>query len=113
MAYQFNDTGISVNILSNVIATGAGTTYKTLRNGRCIFSIRGTTSSGSGSAIVMIQVSNNGTSWVDALTTGLTLTLGTTETSTGFAMDAPWIYARANVTTLTGTDATVTCLMTA
>ena len=41
----------------------------------------------------------------------ITLTLGTSSTSDGFAALAAWGFVRCNVTTLTGTGATVSVSM--
>lgn len=70
------------------------------------FQAAGTVSTSTGAAIVKIQVSNDGSNWIDLGT--ITLTLGTSATSDGIASYAAWAYVRANVSTLTGTNATVT-----
>ena len=69
----------------------------------------GSTTAGSGSATIVIEVSNDDTNWITAGT--ITLTLGTTSTTDGFTTDAPWKYIRARVTALSGTGASVTALM--
>ena len=75
------------------------------------FQAYGTTTAGAGSAVVKIQGSNldDPNSYVDLGT--ITLTLGTTLTADGFATSAPWKYVRANVTSISGTGATVYVLM--
>ena len=75
------------------------------------FQASGTTSAGAGAATIVIQVSNNDSDWIDMGT--LSLTLGTTSTSDGFAANASWTYGRAFVDTagVTGTDGTVTVTM--
>ena len=64
------------------------------------------TGTGSVSATIVLEVSNDG---VNALATTLgTITLsGTTSNSDGFTTDAPWKYIRAKVTAISGTNATV------
>lgn len=70
------------------------------------YEVYGTTSAGSGSAIVVVEVRNSeNSSWKTMAT--VTLTLGTAVTSDGFVSSAAWRYVRARVTTLTGTTATV------
>lgn len=75
------------------------------------FQAYGSTTAGAGSAVVTIQGSNidNANAYVTLGT--ITLTLGTTITADGFATTAPWKYMRANVTTLSGTGASVNVLM--
>jgi len=73
------------------------------------FQATGSASSGSGSATVEIKVSNDGVVWL--LLGTISLTLGTTATSDGFASDAPWAMARADLTSISGTGATVTVTM--
>lgn len=64
------------------------------------------TGTGAVTATIAIEYSNDG---VNVLSTvGGTITLsGTTTASDGFTSSAPWKYARANVTSVTGTGATV------
>jgi hypothetical protein len=63
---------------------------------------------GAVSATVIIQYSNDSIGWID----GATITLTGTDTATdGFATEAAWVYARANLTALIGTNAAVTVTM--
>lgn len=98
----------AVKILDAATATGAGN-VATLDTVDLTFQAAGTTSSGSGSATVVIQVSDNNSDWLTLGT--ITLTLGTTSTSDGFASAATWAFVRANVTAISGTDATVSVWM--
>lgn len=66
------------------------------------------TGTGALTATVVIQVGNIQDSWLDLGT--LTLS-GTTTATAGLALDAHWVYLRANVTTLTGTGATINVVM--
>lgn len=59
---------------------------------------------GAVSASVDIEVSNNG---IDFLLLGTLELSGTTRATDGFVSDAPWRYARANVTSISGTGTTV------
>jgi hypothetical protein len=79
--------------------------------GRITAEAYGTTTSGSGAASVTIEVSNNNSTWQTAGTIGLTL--GTTQTSDGFVIDAPWLYVRANVASISGTGAKVSVIISA
>lgn len=103
----------SVKMLDAVTATGASARHSPWDDKRT-FQARGSTSAGAGSATIKIQVSNveapsADTDWIDAGT--ITLTLSTTVTTDGFAQDASWRHVRANVTAISGTDATVTVWM--
>lgn len=63
----------------------------------------GSTSASTGSCIIKIQVSNDNATFIDMGT--ITLTLGTAVTADGIASMAPWKYARANQTSISGTGA--------
>lgn len=80
------------------------------------FQAVGTTSAGAGAATIKVWVSNKPTpatatdvDWV--LLGTLFLTLGTTQTEDHFNSTAPWRWVRAEVDSISGTDATVTCWM--
>lgn len=60
---------------------------------------------GAVTATVVIEVSNNGTTFFEAGTVTLS---GTTVDADGFAINAKWAYTRTNVTAITGTGAAVT-----
>lgn len=99
----------TTTILKNATSTGAGNALDVAGRESMTFQADGATTSGSGAATIKIQVSNNGTNWIDLST--ITLTLATTSSSDGFAAFAAWAYVRANVTEISGTGAavTVTC----
>lgn len=101
----------NMTILDNATATGAGASARMIGSGRVTVEANGTTTAGSGAASVSIEVSNNNSTWQTAGTIGLTL--GTTQTSDGFAMDAPWSYVRANVVSISGTNAKVSVIISA
>ena len=92
-------------ILNDATTTGASSV---LPNTAYTVQAIGSTTSGTGTASIDIQVSNNGDTWLTLST--VTLALGTTATNDGFANTAPWGYFRANVTALTGTGAKVTVI---
>lgn len=109
------------NIASHKMLDAATTTatsgYEPLAGSRLMntFWAYGTTSAGSGAATIVIEVSNASTpvntTNVDWLIAGtITLTLGTTQTNDGFAMNAAWRWVRARVTAISGTDAAVTLM---
>ena len=97
----------SITLLNAVTATGAGAAktfshsipYKT-----CQATVTGT---GSVSATVNIEVSNDGIGWILAGTITLS---GTTTATDGFVIQAPWLNIRANVTAVSGTGAAVTAV---
>jgi hypothetical protein len=75
------------------------------------FQMYGATTSGVGTATVLIQGSNIDSANMYITIGTISLTLGTTVTADGFTTTAPWKYVRANITALTGTGANVTVLM--
>lgn len=95
-------------ILSAATTTGAGTAFEPV-NLKRTFQATGFTSTGTGGASIQIQVSNDGVSFIRMGT--ITLALTTTVSTDGFTSDAPWRYVRANVITLTGTNASVTVII--
>lgn len=103
-------------MLSAVTATGASAKHIMI-GPKATFQAFGETSAGSGAATIKIEVSNeedpsvdtSGDGYADWIVAGtITLTLGTTMAVDGFAMDAAWRWCRANLSALSGTDATVT-----
>ena len=97
-----------VRILDGATAAGAGASTSMTGGGRGTVEAHGTTSSGTGAAIIEIQVSNNNASWQPAGT--INLNLGETQTSDRFELDSAWLdwlYVRANVDSISGTGASV------
>lgn len=70
-----------------------------------------TTTSGNGSATILVQVSNDPlalsspstASWLTYAT--ITLPAGASPVTDGITINAPWLYVRANLTAITGTGA--------
>lgn len=91
-----------------VIVTGAGSfLYKDSPYSTFQATVSGT---GAVSATVTIEYSNDGVNALD--TVGGTITLsGTTSNTDGFTSTAPWKFVRANVTAISGTNATVQVYM--
>lgn len=100
-------TPASVPLLREVIATGAGSAVRAKHP--ATFQASGTTSAGAGAVSVAVQVSNNGVHWLTLGT--ISLVLSTTAATDGFASDASWVFVRGNVTSISGTDATVSLFM--
>ena len=67
------DVDGAVLILNGATSVGAGSSGSMPAGGIVIVEAYGTTSSGTGSAIIQIQVSNNGTTWQTAGTINLNL----------------------------------------
>lgn len=103
---------MAITLLSAATTTGAGGRVSSSA-GPKTFQAFGTTTAGSGAATVTVQVSNaDSPTENDWLTLGtITLTLGTTSTSDGFASNAPWQHYRGNLTAISGTNAAVTLKM--
>lgn len=59
--------------------------------------------SGTVSGAVTVQVSNDGLAWLNQTT--ITLNSATSPNSDGHVITAPWLYARLNVTSVTGSSA--------
>lgn len=64
---------------------------------------------GNCSATALIQVSNDGVNWITALTTTFA-SLASPQTDGG-TIAAPWVWVRANVTAIAGTNASIYCVM--
>ena len=98
----------AITLLDAVTTTATGEKQKPLVVNRT-FQLIGNTSAGVGAASVKVQVSNDGTNWVDLAT--LSLTLGTTVTSDSTSSAAPWLYVRGKVDSISGTGANVSLFM--
>lgn len=70
------------------------------------YEVSGHTSAGAGATDVVIEVRNSELAAWKTLAT-VSLVLGTTEVSDGFASQAAWRFVRARITAISGTDATV------
>lgn len=95
-------------LLDQATTTGAGFSTASPAPHSAI-QVYGTTTSGTGSATVNVEVRNAGGPWMVAGT--ISLSLSTTATGDGFVMDAGWHEVRANVTAISGTGATVSVTM--
>lgn len=101
-------------LLSGVIATGAGAAYNPKQASE-VYTINqvmvatGTVSASTGAATVKYQCSLDNTNWIDIGTA--TLTLGTAATSDKVLNTANYKWCRANVATLSGTNATINVLV--
>lgn len=96
------------SLLSDVIATGAGTAIPG-QPATKTFHASGSTTAGTGAATVNVEGSMGGTSWDVIGTIGLTL--GTTATSGGFTSIDRYRLLRGNVTAISGTNAKVSLTM--
>jgi len=99
-------------LIANATATGSGGALKP-QTGLRTFQAYGATSASTGAATIVIEVSNiekpaTDADWITAGT--ITLTLGVTRTSDGFATNAPWRNVRARISAISGTNATVSVL---
>lgn len=73
------------------------------------FQAKGTVASSTGASVILIEVSDDGTNYITLGT--ITLVLGTVATSDGFACANSWEYYRANISSISGSTATVTVYM--
>ena len=97
----------TLTLLSGATATGAGSTVEPETAARA-FQASGLTSSGAGSATVLVQVSADGTNWMTLAT--ITLTLTTSTSSDGLHSTTLWKYVRGNISAISGTGAAVTLI---
>lgn len=105
----FADTLSSYSaILSAATTTGAGSAFGIPKETKS-FQCSGTTSASTGASAIKIQGSNDATIWTDLAT--VSLTLGTTSTNDGFVTTSSYVSYRANVSSISGTGATVACSM--
>lgn len=101
----------TVALATNVITTGT-VASKSVKAEKATFQCFGSTSAGAGSATVNVEVSNDNVAWVVMGTFNLTLSTTSGDEAEGFiAPNMLWEYARANVTAITGTDASVSLTM--
>ena len=112
MPVQANQAGL---ILTAATATSRGNRCN-MWGSKHTFQAYGTTSAGAGAATIIVEVSNKDapgvTTDVGWKTAGtFTLTLGTTEVNDIFVLDAPYKFCRAQVTAISGTDASVNVAM--
>lgn len=103
----------SMILINNATATGAGASQniQTLRipQDNRTFQATGQTSTSTGAASVLVEVSNDNSNWITMGT--ISLTLGTATTTDGFVSSANWTWVRGKVFSISGTDATVSLLM--
>lgn len=99
-------------LLDGETTTATGRTIDTRKEGWQEFEYRNfmakVSGSGSVSATVLVEVSNNGSDFFDLGTITLS---GTTSDSDGFIADDVWQYVRGRITAISGTSATVTLTM--
>jgi hypothetical protein len=102
-------SGATRDIMVDKTTTGAvNTQFKYSPHATFQATVTGT---GAVTATVDIEVSNDGTNWLDTVAGTITLS-GTTTHSDGFTTtSAPWKYVRANVTAISGTSASVDVVM--
>ena len=101
MDMKFTD-GVEQILSTTAIATGEALDVARAKT----FSVQGTVSgTGTVSATVVVEVSNDGIGWVNAGTITLS---GSAIASDGFGISVPWAYLRARCTAIAGTGARVT-----
>lgn len=100
--------GKTHNLQDAVTTTATGTSkYKDAP--LCTVQASGSTTASTGAAVISVQVSNDDSNWLTAGT--ITLTLGTTTTTDGVVINAPWKYIRTKVDSISGTGASVSTVM--
>lgn len=86
-------------------STATGTAVVNIKDASFQATVSGT---GTVSATVIIECSNDGT---DFLTCGTITLSGTTSASDGFVSVGPWAYVRARCTAISGTSAALSVVM--
>lgn len=104
------DKVANVPLLDSVTSTGTSEAHHVFGSEKT-FHAWGATSSGSGAAVIQIEGSNdnNRVEWKTLGT--FNLTLSTTSVNCGLSNDKPWKFIRANVLSISGTDATVSVIL--
>jgi hypothetical protein len=110
---------MATKLLNAVIATGAGTGVRVTAppSGGSQFAYRtfqaiGSVTAATGASVIYVEVSNTGVATDPWIVLGtITLTLGTTATTDGFASQGAWEYVRGNINSISGTNATVSLWM--
>jgi hypothetical protein len=91
-----------------VTASGAASAVRNVSANKT-YQVTSSVGSGTGTAVVTIQGSNDSTNWDNVGT--VTLTLSTTPISGSFSSQDRYVWIRPNASTLTGTTATYTVTM--
>ena len=105
--------GITKHILlDDVSAIGAGGKVPLIKKGDSSATFQATVNGTSGTvtAAIDIEVSNDEKNWISMATISLSASAPVAD-SDGFASNASWAFVRANLMAITGTDARVTVVM--
>ena len=97
----------SVKILTAATVAITGERHSPFRDQKRAFQATGFTSSGAGAAAISIQGSLDGENFIEIGTISLVLN-GATVITDGFTTDSPWLYIRAKLNSISGTNAQVT-----
>ena len=101
-------SGVGFEVLQQIAAGGPATVGDAIRcprDGTMQATVSGT---GTVTATVAIEVSNDNTNFV---TLGTITLSGTTSATDGFAFNAPWVYIQSNCTAISGTSAALSVVM--
>lgn len=106
---SFNKIAVR-NLFVGRTTTGYADAHEVVGGSDRTFQAYGSTSNGAGAATIIIYGTNDDSQSTNNLITlgTITLTLGTTVTSDGFASQAAWRYIVVRVSAISGTDAAVT-----
>ena len=95
-----------IALLTNATTAPTVSNAMSVGDGEMTVQATGSVSSGTGSATVEVQVSNDGVAWLVHDT--ITLALSTARATAGVEMDAPWAFIRTNLSAISGIGAAVT-----
>lgn len=94
-------------LLSDATTTGAGAAFSSPQGLDKTYQAYGRTEAGTGTAAITIEGSNDGTHWNTVVTTTVAMTSATLAVSAGITATDRYAFARANITTLSGSTPTV------
>lgn len=110
MASKTDQSVFTTNLLTDRATTGTDGAVASVGAAKT-YQASGATSSGTGSATIQVEGSNDTNNW-DVIGT-ITLTLGTSGDSDSFTSDDRYAQVRGNVTAISGTGASVDLVMSA
>lgn len=101
----------AVIILENAVAPVSGNAFLSPSNQRSFQAVLVGTGAVQVDAVVNIDASNDGVNWISTPLGTITLTSAQGSANDGFVTDAPWLYFRATIISISGVGAKIKVLM--
>lgn len=98
-------------LLAGVTSTGAGSAVEATYAGSKQFQAYAQTTAGTGTAVITVECSLNGTVWNSTPLGTISLSVGTTTVAEGLTTTDRCRYLRGNVSSISGTGTSATLLM--